>query len=533
MQRELKCALKAIGHSRRRLLVCGGLCLLLVLLLMIDGSFVRSREPPQWGGVAVSECRDHDHFDLHARFVNDPVANWRVQQYLGHIARITPRHSYSALSNLSVPRNAAGQRAVYQDPSQPFVIACNLSTSSICSEIDGGNLKVWQGVAVGQACSERSNSPEKTCFDETAYAKGFRCLVVNAADQHQRIGSNATASKALPEVIATVQDPNRRQAAFESFPFPVDFGDVTSPQGLLFVKTRPRIDSGFGVLLPLHRSRHFSGPLNDLAKSQDPPFLEKKKQLVWRGASTGGLTFCGTTWVCNSTAPSIYNVQGNDYCTLERPEHIWKTVTGHRGGLIKAGRSELLLRWAAHPKMNIGLSKTTGSMRRCEERLHGNAEIDFGFFLKEALTREEMLQSRYLLSVEGNDVATNTKWILASNSLLFMPSVTMESWLLEGALEPWKHYVPVRTDFKDLLEKVEWADAHPTECLRILANAHAFIDMFADEGRERWIESTLLSEFYRYARANPKLVPTGTWHPRIKGGLRIDRVLSSRRRLQE
>ena len=111
-----------------------------------------------------------------------------------------------------------------------------------------------------------------------------------------------------------------------------------------------------------------------------------------------------------------------------------------------------------------------------------------------------------MLSVEGNDVATNTKWILASNSLLFMPVPTMESWLLESQLVAYTHYVPVKSDFTDLAKKVAWADAHPEECQRMVRAGKEYMRAFADVRRERWVESAVFAEFYRYARANPGLV---------------------------
>ena len=44
---------------------------------------------------------------------------------------------------------------------------------------------------------------------------------------------------------------------------------------------------------------------------------------------------------------------------------------------------------------------------------------------REIKLRSELIP-RYALSLEGNDVATNLKWLLASNSVVVMPSPTME-----------------------------------------------------------------------------------------------------------
>ena len=78
-----------------------------------------------------------------------------------------------------------------------------------------------------------------------------------------------------------------------------------------------------------------------------------------------------------------------------------------------------------------------------------------------------MLRHRYLLSVEGNDVATNLKWTLASNSVVLMPVPTRESFILEGSLTPWVHYVPIKSDTSDLMEKVAYCERNLQHCENI------------------------------------------------------------------
>ena len=56
-----------------------------------------------------------------------------------------------------------------------------------------------------------------------------------------------------------------------------------------------------------------------------------------------------------------------------------------------------------------------------------------------------------------------------------MPPPTMETWALEGALEPFVHYVPVKRDWSDLEERLMWAEAHPAAAANISANARAHV----------------------------------------------------------
>ena len=41
---------------------------------------------------------------------------------------------------------------------------------------------------------------------------------------------------------------------------------------------------------------------------------------------------------------------------------------------------------------------------------------------------------------------------------------------------------------------------------RMVRAGQEYMSAFADVQRERWVESTVFAEFYRYARANPALV---------------------------
>jgi hypothetical protein len=76
----------------------------------------------------------------------------------------------------------------------------------------------------------------------------------------------------------------------------------------------------------------------------------------------------------------------------------------------------------------------------------------------------ELLGFRYLVSVEGNDVATNLKWALASNSVVLMPPPRVETFFGEGLLRPYVHYIPLRLDTSDLEDKVRYCEAHLSQC---------------------------------------------------------------------
>lgn len=53
------------------------------------------------------------------------------------------------------------------------------------------------------------------------------------------------------------------------------------------------------------------------------------------------------------------------------------------------------------------------------------------------------LAYKYILALEGNDVASNLKWVMSSNSLAVMPRPVYETWFMEGTLIPDYHYVEI------------------------------------------------------------------------------------------
>ena len=113
------------------------------------------------------------------------------------------------------------------------------------------------------------------------------------------------------------------------------------------------------------------------------------------------------------------------------------------------------------------------------------------------LTLADQLRFRYVLAVEGNDVASNLKWILSSNSLAVMPRPQFETWFQEGLLEPGCHYVEIRPDYEDLPEKLAWYDAHPAAAAAILQQAHAWVARFRDPARERLVALRVLDRYFR------------------------------------
>ncbi len=113
------------------------------------------------------------------------------------------------------------------------------------------------------------------------------------------------------------------------------------------------------------------------------------------------------------------------------------------------------------------------------------------------MTIEEQLQYKFLLCIEGNDVATNLKWVMSSNSLCLMSKPKYETWFMEGRLEAGTHYVELKDDYSDLIEKMDYYLAHEDEALAIISNANAYVEQFKNESREELISLLVAQKYFK------------------------------------
>lgn len=152
-----------------------------------------------------------------------------------------------------------------------------------------------------------------------------------------------------------------------------------------------------------------------------------------------------------------------------------------RGAAHQPQRIQFLEKHHAHPLCDVGCVH----QKSAQKPYHANF-----------MSVPEQLQYKFILSIEGNDVATNLKWILASQSLCFMTAPKFETWLMEGRLIPNVHYVHLEDDYSDLDEKLHYYQAHPEAAQAIIREANAYMQPFFNPLSER-ITSYLVMEKYR------------------------------------
>lgn len=218
----------------------------------------------------------------------------------------------------------------------------------------------------------------------------------------------------------------------------------------LISKTRPSVDNldkVNNVIINLDQDRHWNSPIK-VVDEHDISFTKKNNKLIWRGSITG--------FFHHPTRPS---------------------------------RLKLCETYINHPNRMIDIGF-------CTPYLSTN-NINLG---KEGITIGNMLKSKFLVSTEGGDVATNLKWIMYSNSVPLMPKPTMVSWFMEDKLIPWTHYIPLKDDFSDLEEKYNWCLKNIDKCEIIAINGKKYVEQFLDKEREKIITNLVLKKYADFVK---------------------------------
>ncbi|KAJ7366757.1 glycosyl transferase family 90-domain-containing protein [Mycena albidolilacea] len=182
------------------------------------------------------------------------------------------------------------------------------------------------------------------------------------------------------------------------------------------------------------------------------PWEDKKSQLYWRGSSNGG------------------HIVGDNYHSFPRFR------------LVELGRE--------HPElMNVKMTRfAEGHCKKDCDRDRVIAEYNItGPFS----SRKETMEYKYVLDIDGNTFSGRFLNLLKSGSLVFKSTVFEE--YFNDWIRPYEHYIPVKPDLSDLVEKVEWAISHEGEARRIQETGKLFTQrVMTDEQNNCYFAAVLL-----------------------------------------
>ena len=96
------------------------------------------------------------------------------------------------------------------------------------------------------------------------------------------------------------------------------------------------------------------------------------------------------------------------------------------------------------------------------------------------LTSEEVSSHKFILVLEGHVIAFRTAVQMLSKSCILLQDSKYVAWYYH-LLKPYEHYVPVKEDLSDLVEKAEWCLENDSKCKQIGISAHALMTQVLTE----------------------------------------------------
>ena len=198
----------------------------------------------------------------------------------------------------------------------------------------------------------------------------------------------------------------------------------------------------------------------------DTPWDEKRDVAVWRGQLTGSIDYG-----YNKTATAMQNCQNLPRCKL-----VYDT--------------------AKSPYVDAKLTNLKG---RLPDVLDGVELVG------PSVTIRELMRHKGIVMVEGNDVASGLKWALLSQSVVLMPKPKYTSWAMEELLQPWVHYIPLKDDITDVVEKMKWIVDNKDEARAIAERGTIWMEdlVFHPEASrdDRLIKEEILRRYSAHFRA--------------------------------
>ena len=178
----------------------------------------------------------------------------------------------------------------------------------------------------------------------------------------------------------------------------------------------------------------------------------------------------------------IYQQGEKDRWESKREVAFWRGVSS--GAMLSAKEMEQHL-WALSPR--LFLAKTSQTFPEFVDaalvKIVGldpvrKKFVEKEFSLSSPVHPKDHLKYKYLIDVDGYSCCySRTYWTLLSNSVVLKQLTNHIQWFYKG-LKPNVHFVPLRQDLSDLLEKIKWCREHDQEAQKINSQARKFASQF-------------------------------------------------------
>ena len=233
---------------------------------------------------------------------------------------------------------------------------------------------------------------------------------------------------------------------FKISPYDMDF----SCKLCTFTKSRLIKDKNNSILLPLEDVYLPYKRLEEV--KYDIPFEKKAFKVVWRGSNSGPF--------------DLNNISRGSR------RHLVKKYSNDKSKII-----------------DIGLTNFNYNL---------NFDVkEFQSFKKDRIEIKDQLKNKFIICVEGNDFPTNLLWVFLSNSVPLMPKPVIDTWFMEENLKEWVHYVPLKNDFSDLKQKLNYCYRNLKKCKKIAINSKLYAMQFLDVKKEDNLINEVVKFYFR------------------------------------
>ncbi|KAL3927726.1 MAG: hypothetical protein SGPRY_002690 [Prymnesium sp.] len=221
------------------------------------------------------------------------------------------------------------------------------------------------------------------------------------------------------------------------------------------------------------RRHDYPTPHTERGVGHCPPFERRTRKLFFRGGSCTGPTEAYRAWSWR-----FYNRKRISVLTRKYPTLIDAGLVDYCGS-----RKVNKLEWPWDEKM----------VQEMRQEAPPSPRVMWGV----------TCSYQYLLNLDGNAAASRLASLLHTGSAVFIADSPFREWWYP-LLKPWVHYVPVDRALRDIVQRVNWANAHPQEVAAIGAAGAAFARQHLQKHAVACYWWQLLTEFAALQSFKPR-----------------------------
>ncbi|KAK7940012.1 hypothetical protein WMY93_003338 [Mugilogobius chulae] len=172
-----------------------------------------------------------------------------------------------------------------------------------------------------------------------------------------------------------------------------------------------------------------------------------------------------------------------------------------RGRDSRQERLELVKLSRANPNL-IDAAFTNFFFFKHDESLYGPLVKHVSFF--------DFFKYKYQINIDGTVAAYRLPYLLAGDSVV----LKQDSGYYEhfySQIQPWEHYIPIRADLSDLLEKIQWAKDHDEQARSIAQKGQQF-------ARTHLMGDSIFCYYYKLFQKYAALQVT---EPKVREGMEL------------